>query len=250
MEAELSSNGSKPAAPSKPVAILFDLDGTLRTNQPSSNEFFLDRASQLSGLLLDAEQRRAVVRWTHYYWAQSVELLQDVAAFPGREDDFWVHYAYRCLQAMGCSDRQAGMLARTMQDCMAQEYQAVNYVPPDVPETLAALKARGMRLAVLSNRTQPCHSELTQLGLLKYFELAMVAAEFSAWKPDPLIFQRALERLDIPADKAYYVGDNYYADIVGAQRAGLHPILLDPDGIFPEADCLVIRAIGDLPKVI
>jgi len=248
--AELNSNGSKPAVTSRSEVILFDLDGTLRTNQPSSNDFFLDRACLFSGLSLDAQKRREVIRWTHYYWAQSTELLQDVAAFPDREDDFWVHYAYRCLQAMGCPDRQASMLARPMQDCMAQEYRAVNYVPPDVPQTLAALKAGGFRLAVLSNRTRPCHDELTQLGLLEYFELAMVAAEFSAWKPDPLIFQCALERLEVSPEKTYYVGDNYYADIVGAQRAGLHPILIDPDGIFPEADCPVIQCIGELSRMI
>jgi len=73
-----------------------------------------------------------------------------------------------------------------------------------------------------------------------------VAGEVGAEKPDPLIFTEALQRLDSRAAQALYVGDNYYADVVGAQRAGILPVLLDPEAIFPEADCPVINEIRDL----
>jgi FMN phosphatase YigB (HAD superfamily) len=42
------------------------------------------------------------------------------------------------------------------------------------------------------------------------------------------------------------VGDNYYADVIGAQRAGLPAVLVDAEDIFPEADCSVINEIGQL----
>jgi FMN phosphatase YigB (HAD superfamily) len=42
------------------------------------------------------------------------------------------------------------------------------------------------------------------------------------------------------------VGDNYWADVVGARRAGVTPVLLDPQGLFPEADCLVLDELDDL----
>jgi len=51
-------------------------------------------------------------------------------------------------------------------------------------------------------------------------------------------------------EAAAYVGDNYYADVVGARAAGLHPILIDPLGIFPEAGCPTIRALGELEAVL
>jgi FMN phosphatase YigB (HAD superfamily) len=46
------------------------------------------------------------------------------------------------------------------------------------------------------------------------------------------------------------VGDNYFADVVGARRAGLTPVLFDPDEIFPEADCIVIKSFDELNSAI
>jgi FMN phosphatase YigB (HAD superfamily) len=248
LEVNLDLNDTRPSG-FQPEVILFDLDGTLRYNQPSSTQVFLEHAAQL-GVVLDAGQRRQVIRWTHYYWAQSRELVQDVAAFPGSETEFWTNYAYRCLKIMGCEDGQALDLAPAMHAYMTNEHNPVNYVPPDVPATLAELKGCGYRLGVLSNRTKPIQEELAQLGLYEFFELTLVAAEVSAWKPDPLIFQRALERISASPATTLYVGDNYYADILGAAKAGLQPVLIDPDGLFPEAECPVIRTIGDLTGLI
>jgi FMN phosphatase YigB (HAD superfamily) len=47
-----------------------------------------------------------------------------------------------------------------------------------------------------------------------------------------------------------YVGDNYYADVVGARAAGLRPILYDPLGIFPEPDCESIRSFDELKSIL
>jgi len=58
-------------------AILFDLDGTLRHNLPSSNQAFFDYTSQL-GAVNTPDQRRHTLRWVHYHWAQSPELLLDL----------------------------------------------------------------------------------------------------------------------------------------------------------------------------
>jgi FMN phosphatase YigB (HAD superfamily) len=46
------------------------------------------------------------------------------------------------------------------------------------------------------------------------------------------------------------VGDNYYADVVGARAAGLRPILYDPRGIFPEPDCETIKSFDELKSIL
>lgn len=71
-----------------------------------------------------------------------------------------------------------------------------------------------------------------------------------SYKPEPGIFEHALKKLDVTAAETVYVGDNYYADVVGARRAGLQPVLYDPNGIFPDADCVTIRSFDDLLSVI
>ncbi|MFM8323056.1 MAG: HAD family hydrolase [Chloroflexota bacterium] len=238
-------SGFHPLIPDCATTILFDLDGTLRENQPSSTEAFIDYAAAL-GAEASSAQRNALRRWTHYYWAQSPELLQDVAAFKGSDSAFWTNYGRRSLLMLGCDAAQSDRLAPQINEYMEVEHRPVNYVAPDVPVTLAALKAAGLRLGVLSNRTHPCQNELSELGLLEYFDLVLVAAEVLVWKPDPQIFKAALERIQGRPEETLYVGDNYYADILGAEAAGLHPVLIDPQGLFPEANCPVIRTIGEL----
>lgn len=229
--------------------VIFDLDGTLRFNHPSSTDTFLDYAAGL-GVPDGAEHRRRVWRWTHYYWAQSDELFLDLQTFPGSEDEFWLNYAERSLRAFDCPEECVRKIAPLVHEYMMNQHKPISWVPPVVPETLGMLKTAGYQLALVTNRDQPVQEELAQLGLASFFELALTAGEANAWKPDPAIFTLALQRLGAAAESAIYVGDNYYADVIGASRAGLHPVLLDPQQLFPEAECIVIRTIGDLQALV
>jgi hypothetical protein len=112
-------------------ALLFDLDGTLRFSLPSPNETFFDNAVQL-GALDSIDKRRRGIRWMHYYWAQSTEMLEDLQDFGDLSDDFWAHFAYRALIAFDCPQAQAQELAPQVQHRMAgQVWQ--DWIPPDVP---------------------------------------------------------------------------------------------------------------------
>ena len=230
--------------------IIFDLDGTLRHNLPSRSQTFVGFLSQF-GIENDLEKRHCVVRWEHYYWAQSEELAQDWLTFQvptinEANDPFWTNYMFRNLRAYGCPPEQAHALAPEVARYMEENYQPEDWIPPEVPTTLQALKESGFQLGLLSNRREPIHEKLEDMGLHGYFELALFAGEVNSWKPDPQIFYDALNQLDTTARQTAYVGDNYYADIIGAQRAGVNPVLLDPEGVFPDADCPVIKSIEDL----
>lgn len=227
-------------------AILFDLDGTLRYNHPTFAEAFYDIAARLGAPVTDESRRRAS-RWLHYYWAKSDEFVADRNAFGDQSEAFWIHHDLLFLGALGCPPGQASDLALQAYQHMIDEFKPQDCVFPDVTPTLQVLKEAGYSLAVLSNRSRPYQEQLEKLGLAGYFEFAMHAGEVGAWKPGPRIFQQGVERLSVRPEQALYVGDNYYADVVGAQRAGLNPILLDPDGLFPEAECPVIRRLSDLP---
>jgi putative hydrolase of the HAD superfamily len=230
--------------PSNIRAVLFDLDGTLRYNLPSSVVFFMDYAASL-GVPDSVDDRRRLMRWTHQYFAQSPELMQDLQAFPD-EKAFWTQYARRCLLVLGCPADEAGALAPVMHAYMEAEHHPVDHVPPEVFSTLPKLKAAGLSLGLLSNRDQPCNDLLAQLGLLPFFDLTLVAGEVNCWKPEPCVFEHALQMLDLRPEQVVYVGDNYYADIIGARQAGLHPVLIDPGQLFPEAGCPVIGRIDEL----
>lgn len=230
-------------------AVVFDLDGTLRHNQPGSTDFFIDHAVRL-GVQATPEQRRQAVRWSHYYWAQSEELLADFKTYESTGAAFWHNYARRQLEALGCSAGCSRTLAAPLFETMQNVYQPEDWVAEDVRPTLDRLREAGLRLAVLSNRREPCQAYLETLELAEFFDLALVAGEVNVWKPDPGIFTAALARLETAAGETLYLGDNYYADILGARGAGLPAVLLDPDEIFAEIDCPKIKQVGELPSLL
>jgi HAD superfamily hydrolase (TIGR01509 family) len=229
-------------------AILFDLDGTLRHSVPSGFETFISILHEL-GYTLDAEQLRAGERWTHYYWSIAPELVQDSQEFGVDKPAFWARYAERQIEALrlgGCPTE----LAARVSELMTTRYNPVDVVPDDVRPTLLALRARGLKLALVSNRTEPLAPVAEALGLLDLFEFALSAGEVGFWKPAPEIFLHSLKRLGVDPADAVYVGDNYHADVEGARNAGLVPILIDPRRLFIDPCCPAIAAIADLPAAL
>ena len=233
--------------------VLFDLDGTLRHNVPSADDFQYEFVLQFGVQDEPGKQQRGAL-WAHAYWAQSPDLLADIAQFGRMDDSFWIQYAYRYLRALEVPQSQARSLAAKLFQSMQENFEPENHVYPSVLETLRKLKDVGYNLGLVSNRSNPCQEECQRLGLLEYFDFAYVAAEVDAWKPDPQIFDRALEITGSPPLRTIYIGDNYYADVLGAKNAGLQPVLLDPEGIFSGADILqdftVVCSIQELGSLL
>ncbi len=228
-------------------AIFFDLDGTLRQSLPAGGEFFADYAIQL-GLRATGEDRLRALRWEHLYWANSPDLLAARKAYP---DDgiFWSMYARRQLVALGASYAQAAELAPHVTAHMEQSYKPKSVVPEDALRLLPGLKQNYV-LGMISNREKPYQEEIEALGLGSFFELVLAGGEIRMWKPEPQIFLHACERLNLAPAQAAYVGDNYFAAVVGARRAGLQPVLYDPRGIFPDPGCARIASFDELEPVL
>lgn len=227
-------------------AIFFDLDGTLRHSVPSSTELF-HRLAQDDGLLIGPETVRASRRWICAYWAQSDELLEDIEASDGDDDAFWVRNTSRHLEVLGMPpseklDEKAAIIHARMKEM----YQPIDRVPEDVPPTLALLRQAGFRLGLVSNRDLSLIPVVRSIGLEENFDLILAAGEVGWWKPDPRLLRYAASIINVPPEAILYVGDNYFTDIIGARAAGMHSVLIDPQGIFPEADCHVINEIGEL----
>ncbi len=230
-------------------AIFFDLDGTLRHNLPSGGEVAADYAAQL-GLHISHEDRLRAMRWEHYYWAKSIDLEADRQTYPEANLEFWQNYCRRQLVALGASDGRAKEFAPKVSQYMDDSYRPKSVVPEDVLQLLSALQKAGYRMAVISNREKPFRQEMESLGIAPYFAFSLAGGEVNAWKPEPDIFFYACQRVDVKPSQAMYVGDNYFADVVGSRRAGLQPVLYDPRGIFPEAECPVIASFEQLPSVL
>jgi HAD superfamily hydrolase (TIGR01662 family) len=230
-------------------AVFFDLDGTLRHSVPAGGEVFTDYVMTL-GILFSQEDRLRAMRWEHLYWANSPDLRDDLVAHSADTDNFWNEYSRRRLVALGVSPALAREYAPRVSAHMGAEYKPESTVPDEVREALVQLRKLGYRMAVLSNREKPFQETLDTHRISEFFEFCLAGGEVDSYKPEPGLFEHALKQAGLAPQEAIYVGDNYFADVVGSRRAGLTPVLFDPDGIFPEADCTIIKTFEELNSVI
>lgn len=110
-------------------------------------------------------------------------------------------------------------------------------VMPQVPEALALMRDRGLTLGVVSNSDGTAERSLEAAGLRPYLDLVIDSAIVGYEKPDARIFEHALRASGSLPERALHVGDLYHADVTGARGAGIHALLLDPYGDWPEVDC-------------
>jgi putative hydrolase of the HAD superfamily len=101
------------------------------------------------------------------------------------------------------------------------------HIFPDVIPAVEAFSAAGVRLAVISNWLWGGAELLHSLELARHFEAVVISARVGYQKPHPGIFEHALELMGVGPERAIHVGDNYGADVVGARRVGIRPVLID-----------------------
>ena len=97
----------------------------------------------------------------------------------------------------------------------------------DVLPTLETLKRRGLTLGIISNWDERLRPLLKALQLGRYFQAIIISCEVGFLKPFPGIFQRAIEKLDLPAHSVLHVGDSRREDVLGARSAGLRALLIN-----------------------
>jgi putative hydrolase of the HAD superfamily len=121
---------------------------------------------------------------------------------------------------------------------------------PEAAAALALAREAGLVAGVVSNSNGTVRQALAALGLTRHLDFVLDSHEEGVEKPDPRFFERALARAGVRADAAAYIGDLYSIDIVGARRAGLRAVLMDPGGCWGERDCprapTVLEAVREL----
>jgi putative hydrolase of the HAD superfamily len=116
------------------------------------------------------------------------------------------------------------------------------------PAALERLRAAGIRLGVVSNSDGRADEALMAAGLRDNFEVVIDSQLVGIEKPDPRIFHLALDRMGVQPADALYVGDIYEVDVVGARRAGMPVVLLDPLSNHEGRDVTAVRSIAELAE--
>ena len=160
----------------------------------------------------------------------------------------WTYFNLVLTEAgIPLSDATAAALAEL--HVYHQTHNLWETVPDEVRPSLAALRARGFRLVVLSNANGTLHRVFERLGLTGAFDVIFDSHDEGVEKPDPRFFRIALERAGADAATTMHVGDLYHVDVAGARAAGLTPALLDVGGLYPDCDCLRVRSLSELVEL-
>ncbi len=123
-------------------------------------------------------------------------------------------------------------------------------VLPGVPAALRELRAAGLRLVVVSNSDGTVEEGLGALGLGEHLDAVVDSSRVGSEKPDPAIFRHALDLIGARPERTLHVGDLYAVDVVGARRAGLHGLLLDPYGDWDGVDCPTAPDVAALARAL
>lgn len=204
-------------------AVLFDAVGTLILLREPVGEsyarFAREHGVALPASRLDEAFARVIARA-----APNVHPGATLAEAAERERDWWrarVRETFRAADGMARFDDFEAFFA-TLWDHYASA--SAWRLAPGAREGLAALRARGLRLGVLSNFDQRLPDVLGELGLDACLETLTLPADAGAAKPARAIFAAALARLALPAERVLYVGDDAEHDVAGAAGAGLHAL--------------------------
>jgi HAD superfamily hydrolase (TIGR01509 family) len=147
----------------------------------------------------------------------------------------WHQHMYRRLLALAETAGDPELLDRAA-EVILREHRASNAwrrIGAGVRESLVRLRGAGLKLAVVSNSEGTIEQMLIEVGLRELLDAVVDSTVVGAIKPDPRIFQIALDRLGVSPADALMVGDSPSADVAGAHAAGLRAALLDPHNLYP-----------------
>jgi HAD superfamily hydrolase (TIGR01493 family) len=132
--------------------------------------------------------------------------------------------------------RESGLAHHHAESLYARAIDPVCWTPyPDTATVLAGLRQRGIKTAVVSNIAFDLRPAFDGVGSVAEFVLSF---EVGAVKPDPVIFQTALDGLGVAADRTLMVGDSDEAD-GGARALGCAFALVDPLPTWERTDGLL-----------
>jgi HAD superfamily hydrolase (TIGR01509 family) len=175
--------------------------------------------------------------------------LDDPSFIRSSDDDSrGLVYFATVLKRAGVAIDEAVRAALTELRAYHAEHNLWETVPDDLIPFLGRLRARGLRLVVVSNANGTLHRHFDRLGLTRHFDAVFDSHVEKVEKPDPRFFEIALERSGARKATTVHVGDFYEIDVVGARSAGLQAILLDPDNVNEDRDCVRVRTLNELAE--
>jgi putative hydrolase of the HAD superfamily len=222
-------------------AVLLDGLGTLLALEPPAPALRTELGERLGIEVSPEEAEAAMCAEIAFYRAHLME---------GGDAEGLHELRRRCAAALHGALPSRVRQAVTPDDLLPALLAAIRFRPhAEVPDALRRLRARGLRLVVVSNWDRSLHEVLDATGLSELVDAAVTSAEAGAAKPAPAVFERGLALAGVAPAEALHAGDSVDDDVVGARAAGIEPVLVWRDsGPAPTLDPPVwtVRSLGEL----
>jgi len=144
-----------------------------------------------------------------------------------RERRWWARVVARTFERAGCGRPSRAVIAAGI---AAFGRGAAWRSCAGASATLRSLRARGLKIALVSNYDARLHRVVAELGLAPFIDAVVVSAQAGWAKPSPRIYAAALAALGVAPGEALMIGDRPEEDVAGATAAGLKALLYDPGG--------------------
>ncbi|WP_045687571.1 HAD family hydrolase [Hymenobacter sp. AT01-02] len=126
-------------------------------------------------------------------------------------------------------------------------YQRLRHPVPGALSLLKALQPKYRVGIITNNRTAEQQDKLRFLGMDGLIDALITSEEVGVTKPNPRIFQVALQRLQAQPEQTVVVGDNWLADVEGAKAVGIRPVWLNRFGaVAPDPGVVEINSLEPL----
>lgn len=229
-------------------AFFFDVGHTLITPHPSLEEVVKEVLEE-EGIEVSLEQLKETLPLVDAYYNELYE--RDGSVWASREGAVWLWkelYGF-WMEKLGVGEK-AYALGRKIYEVFGEGKRWRPF--SDVIPTLKELERRGFILGVISNWDERLSSILLEMGMGEFFQFVLASAEVGMSKPEKKIFEKALELSGVLPQEAVHIGDHLLADIEGAKKAGIFPILIDRFHRFDkrEVPCPKITTLHDLLNVL
>ena len=229
-----------------PTAVLLDVGGVFLLPQRSHIRSALSRCGH------PADDDHAIDR-AHYLAARVFPM--DLGA-EGDLGPYWDHYLETYARALAVPEETVPEAVEHLRN----EYVSGGLwaeVIEGAREGLESLVSTGVPVGVVSNSDGTIERRLRAMGVLQVGPgegievLCLIdSGSVGVEKPDPRIFDHAFESLGVARNGAWYVGDTPAFDVVGARRAGLHPILMDPFDVNADFGAKCVRSLSEVAEMI
>jgi putative hydrolase of the HAD superfamily len=225
-------------APS-PTTLLLDALGTLVALAPPAPLLRAELGARFGIEVSEAQASAALAAEIAYYRAHLHE---------GRDAASLAALHSNCAEALRAGMHPSGVLAEVDTASLARALLAsLRFTAyPDAAPALAAARARGQKLVVVSNWDVSLTAVLQRTGLAPLLDGVLTAAQVGSRKPAIEIFMRALALVGAVPKQAVHVGDSVDEDVAGARAAGIEPVLLRRDGQPGPSGVRTIRSLAEL----